>query len=156
MSPPNCLAWRTKPSRIDEPPGKSELTLPVPCQLIVQPPDWRPMSSAPAPASRYRPSGFKGSNLLSFLSNTRDRRTASRASSRCASAPIASAKAAARLEGKLRSINPNSNLTFKMRVTASSTLTSVISPERTCANILSYRVRQSSGTMTMSIPALIA
>src|SRR3546814_2066174 len=33
-------------------PGKLALVRPVPCQLSVQPPDWRAISSAPSPATR--------------------------------------------------------------------------------------------------------
>src|SRR3546814_1024644 len=62
-------------------PGKLALVRPVPCQLSVQPPDWRAISSAPSPATSRRPPGFRGSTSR-FLSSTSDLRTASRAIAR--------------------------------------------------------------------------
>ena len=155
-SPPALCACCTNPSSIDLAPGKSALTLPVPCQLIVQPPDWSPISSAPAPAIRYLPAGSRGRRPPGSFISTNDRRTASRASSRCASAPIMLVNWAARFEGKPLSIKPDRNFTVRMRRTASSIRASEISPALTCATIFSRSVSQSLGTITMSIPALMA
>ena len=41
-----------QPGKIDVPTGKSALLLPVPCQLMVQPPDCMPILSAPGPVTR--------------------------------------------------------------------------------------------------------
>src|SRR3546814_9560134 len=67
-------------------PGKLPLSSPVPCQLSVQPPDWRAMSSAPSPATRICACGLSGRTPV-FLRRTSDLRTASRATARCSGAP---------------------------------------------------------------------
>ena len=53
-----------------------------PCHVIVQPPDWGPMSSAPEPASSTSSPVASGSRPAVVLSSTADFPTASRASAR--------------------------------------------------------------------------
>ena len=64
-----------------------------PCQSIVQPPHWLPMSSALLPATWMRASAFaSGSTSPSFFSSTSDLRTASRATARCSAEPNAACR----------------------------------------------------------------
>ena len=66
-----------------------------PCQSMVQPPHWLPMSSAFLPATTIRFAVFEsGSVFLSFFSSTSDSRTARRATSRCAGDPKRACKRA--------------------------------------------------------------
>src|SRR4051812_37298880 len=58
-----------------------------PCQLIVQPPLWLPMSSADLPATKTFADLASGSTPPSFFSSTCDSRTACRATARCAAEP---------------------------------------------------------------------
>jgi hypothetical protein len=91
------------------------------------------MSSAPEPATRMRALALIGSTP-SFLSSTRDLRTASRASARCSGEPITPALPS---NGRSGSNSPSLTFTRRMRRTASSMRPIGISPERACARVVS-------------------
>ena len=122
-----------------------------PCQVIVQPPDWRPMSSAPDPARSTSPDG-RGSTPGAVFSSTADLPAASRASALCASEP-SSASASGGIGCSNR---PISNLTPRMRATASSIRSCVIEPRSRPVFTAAWNRGPSLGTMTMSMPAEIA
>ena len=74
----------------------------LPCQWMVHPPAWLPMSSALFPATKMLGVLFaSGSSTPSFFRSTSDSRTARRASARCAADPTPAVK--------LRSVNGRSN-----------------------------------------------
>src|SRR5205807_6662017 len=60
------------PAKIEVAPGKSALELPVPCQVIVQPPDCIPISSAPLPATSTLRLGRTGNTPPASLTSTSD------------------------------------------------------------------------------------
>ena len=95
---------------------------------------------------------FSGSAALSFFSSTSDSRTAWRASARACSASCLPAN----LLSDGLSNRPARSFTRRMRVTASSMRAIGISPFSTCLMVLAMKAFQSSGTMNMSMPALIA
>ena len=95
----------------------------------------------------------RGSTGRSFFSSTSDSRTARRASARSCSALSLPAKTLP--EGRLPN-SPARNLTRTMRVTASSMRAIGMSPFSTWAMVLAMKAFQASGTMIMSMPALIA
>ena len=121
-----------------------------PCHVIVQPPDWVPMSSAPEPASSTSPSPVaSGSRPAVVLSSTADFPTASRASVRSWSEPSWASSSV----GIGCSNRPSSNLTVRIRVTASSIRDGSILRFARPASTAAWKRGPSYGTMTMSMPA---
>ncbi len=97
-----------------------------PCQVMVQPPLWLPMSSALLPATKIFPPAFaSGSRLPSFFSSTCDLRTASRATARCAALPTVGVYDRS-VSGLSNS--PSSNFLVRIRRFASSTRAVVTRP----------------------------
>ncbi len=129
----------------------------VPCQVILQPPDCLPILSAASPATNICCVPFRGRTWSLFLSNTKDSRTAWRATSRCASAPMSDLSPDnGRFAGLGFSNNPARTFTRKIRRTASLIRDMAMVPSLTCASVLSNKAFQSLGTMKISRPALIA
>ncbi len=134
--------------------GKSALVLPVPCQVRLQPPVWFWSESALLPTTSTFEDCGSGSSFFSFLSSTCDSRTARRASAgSCSAEPSV---ACSRADGLGWSIRPVRSFTRRIRVTASSIRAIGISPEPTWASVLAMNAFQSCGTITTSMPALIA
>ena len=133
--------------------GKSALVLSVPCQVSDQPPVWWEMLSALLPTSNTRWPFFSGRVAPSFFNSTSDSRTARRARSRCTSD---SGLPANWLADGLCSHRRARSFTRRMRVTASSMRACGISPDFTWAMVLAMKDFHASGTITMSMPALIA
>ena len=125
-----------------------------PCQEMVQPPLWWPMLSAFLPATKMRLlSRASGRMLPAFFSTTCDSRTACRARFRCAALPT--------VEVQVRSVSgrsnrPSSNFLVRIRRFASSMRAIVTRPACTSVRSRSMNVRHSYGTITMSMPALMA
>ena len=120
--PPPAFTAAFTPPQTEVPPGKSALLRPVPCQVMVQPPDCLLMLSAPSPVTSTCLLAASGSRPPLFLSSTSDWRTASRASARCSGeASILKSPASGRLRRRTAPSNmPARNFTRRMRVTASS------------------------------------
>ena len=139
-------------------PGKSLFVLPVPCQLIVHPPDCLPMLSAASPATKILAFVEIGKTELLFFNNTNDLRTASRAISRCSWLPIKlKSPTCSRFNTEPASNKPAVSLTRKIRETASSNRAIAMSPFFTLDSVLLYKVFQSlSGAIIKSMPALTA
>ena len=129
--------------------------LPVPCQVMVQPPVCISILSAPAPVTSTLAVGDMGKVELLFFNNTRDLRAAFRATSRCGWLPTSASNGSARTEGMGASNKPAANFAVKMRRTASSIRSGVMSPRFTCSMVLNSSGFQSSGAIIMSMPALI-
>jgi len=111
--------------------------------------------SAALPTRSIFASAASGSDARPlFLSSTRDLETASRAVLRASS--LARSPAAAAGGNGEPSNSPLRSLTRKIRVTASSIRLIGTVPASTSAIVSSMKRSQSSGTMNMSIPALIA
>src|SRR5262245_62126924 len=90
----------------------------LPCQLIVQPPDWLPMLSALLPATKILLlSRASGRTLLAFFRMTWDCATAWRASAQCAALPTVDVYVRSAIGFSKR---PNSNFLVRIRLTASS------------------------------------
>src|SRR6266498_6163552 len=125
-----------------------------PCHVMVQPPLWLPMSSAFLPATKYFGAVLgSGSTPNLFFSSTCDLRTASRATSRCAALPTD--------DVQLRSVNgcsnsPSSNFLVRIRRLASSMRDIGTWPFCTSPRSVEMNCCQAVGTMTISMPALIA
>ena len=139
------------------PRGKSVFVFSVPCQLKVHPPAALPISSA-SPMTSMCCRGSIGKTPSLFRSKTNDCLTASRASMRFLFrvSVKSGTTVLARSEGLIRSKRPSLNFILRMRVTASSILDSSITPDSTWDTVFCKNSYQSSGTITMSRPALIA
>ncbi len=148
-------------ARIESPTGKSALVVPVPCQVMDQPPARSGRLSAARPTTSTRPPRASGSVAWSFFSSTSDLATASRARARGFAA--AASCAPARSDGFVETLAPSTTwnspariLTRRIRVTASSMRAIGISPACTDAMVCAMKLFQSNGTITMSTPASMA
>ena len=133
--------------------GKSAFFVSPPCQVIVQPPACMAMLSAPGPATNTRAPLRIGNVPALFFNRTSDLEAASRANSKCAAAPTIEASPRAVWTSP---INPNLYLTRKIRRTASSSRAADIVPFLAACNVEVNNIRQLSGAMNRSSPALIA
>ena len=155
--PPALLTACSIPSKIDVPPGKSDLTLPSPVQLIVQPPVCLLILSAPSPATKTLLFGLSGNKLLLFFSSTKDSRTACLAIALCSGAPNNCFWLAyLRFDGSPLLNNPERIFTRKIRLTASSIRSMGIMSFSTCSIVLPIKAFQSSTTINISSPAFTA
>ncbi len=122
-----------------------------PCQLMVQPPAWLPMSSALDPATYTFWFGLRGRTAPSFFSRTCDLAAASRATARWAAEPTSSRWVVSAYGFSKR---PRRNFWVRMRATASSIRAWLIRPAATSSLSVLVKSWYAFGTMIMSSPAL--